>query len=559
METPRKDIYPLALTKRHIEKLGSRVEQAGPYKVRKEWWGILCLKEEKEKEEARMTEEPPIHHWGKRGRLDQPLLPLLLSLHQTYNTHSHTHAAPIKSPSLLSMSAMDASVYGVSISFLLCFFSLLPILSALPLIPPHKSSPSSPSASGQINSNSVLVALLDSHYTELAELVEKALLLQKLEDTVGKHNITIFAPRNEALERQLDPEFKRFLLEPGNLRSLQTLLMFHILPKRIGSNDWPAASARHHTLTEDHLHLMTKGSGKKLVDLAEIVRLDDVVRPDGVIHGIERLLIPRSVQEDFNRRRNLRAISAVLPEGAPEVDPRTHRLKKPAPVPTGAPPVLPIYDAMAPGPSLAPAPAPGPGGPRHHFNGERQVKDFIHTLLHYGGYNEMADILVNLTSLATEMGRLVSEGYVLTVLAPNDEAMAKLTTDQLSEPGAPEQIIYYHIIPEYQTEESMYNAVRRFGKVGYDTLRLPHKVVAQEADGSVKFGQGEGSAYLFDPDIYTDGRISVQGIDGVLFPSEEESKTERKTTPVVKVASKPRRGKLLEVACGMLGAFGQVC
>lgn len=73
----------------------------------------------------------------------------------------------------------------------------------------------------------------------------------------------------------------------------------------------------------------------------------------------------------------------------------------------------------------------------------------------------MADILVNLTSLATEMGRLVSEGYVVTVLAPNDEAiMAKLTTEQLSEPGAPEQIMYYHIIPEYQTEESMYNAVR---------------------------------------------------------------------------------------------------
>ena len=79
-----------------------------------------------------------------------------------------------------------------------------------------------------------------------------------------------------------------------------------------------------------------------------------------------------------------------------------------------------------------------PGGPHGHFNGMKQVKDFIHTLLHYGGYNEMADILVNLTSLATKMGQLVSEGYVLMVLAPNDEAMAKLTTDQLSEPGAPE-------------------------------------------------------------------------------------------------------------------------
>ncbi|KAA8534608.1 hypothetical protein F0562_032133 [Nyssa sinensis] len=132
-----------------------------------------------------------------------------------------------------------------------------------------------------------------------------------------------------------------------------------------------------------------------------------------------------------------------------------NRLKKSALlVPTGSPPILPIYAAMALGPSLAqtptPAPAPGPNEPHHHFDGESQVKDFIQTLLHYSGYNEMADILLNLTNLATEMGDLVSEGYAITILAPNDEAMAKLTTDQLSEPRAPEQIMYYHIIPEYQ-------------------------------------------------------------------------------------------------------------
>uniref|UniRef100_A0A5B6YZ43 Putative fasciclin-like arabinogalactan protein 17 n=1 Tax=Davidia involucrata TaxID=16924 RepID=A0A5B6YZ43_DAVIN len=455
---------------------------------------------------------------------------------------------------------MDFHIYGVSKLVFTVFLVFFPgICFALPEKLTHKSS--SPANGGQINSNSVLVALLDSHYTELAELVEKGLLLQTLEETVGKHNITIFAPKNEALERDLDPEFKRFLLEPRNLRSLQTLLMFHIIPSKIGSDEWPSGnseSTRHHTLSNHHLHLTSQSSGEKVVDLAKVIRPDDVVRPDGVIHGIERLLVPRSVQEDFNRRRSLRSISAVLPEGAPEVDPRTNRLKKPAaPVPAGSPPVLPIYDAMAPGPSLAPAPAPGPGGPHGHFDGESQVKDFIQTLLHYGGYNEMADILVNLTSLATEMGRLVSEGYVLTVLAPNDEAMAKLTTDQLSEPGAPEQIMYYHLIPEYQTEESMYNAVRRFGKVRYDTLRLPHKVAAEEADGSVKFGQGDGSAYLFDPDIYTDGRISVQGIDGVLFPPEETKPVTKTGQPTAKVVAKPRRGKLLEVACRMLGAFGQ--
>ncbi|XP_044461345.1 fasciclin-like arabinogalactan protein 15 [Mangifera indica] len=414
--------------------------------------------------------------------------------------------------------------------------------------------------STQINSNSVLVALLDSHYTELAELVEKALLLQTLEEAVGKHKITIFAPKNEALERDLDPEFKRFLLEPGNLKSLQTLLLHHIVPLRIEvtKKTQSTESTRHHTLSSESVELTEQDSGEMFIEQAKVIHPNAVHRPDGVIHGIEGLLIPRSVQQDFNNRRSLRSISAVKPEGAPEVDPRTHRLKKPAPpAKPGSPPALPVYDAMAPGPSLAPAPAPGPGGPHHHFNGEKQVRDFIQTLLHYGGYNEMADILVNLTSLATEMGRLVSEGYVLTVLAPNDEAMAKLTTDQLSEPGAPEQIIYYHIIPEYQTEESMYNAVRRFGKISYDTLRLPHKVLAQEADGSVKFGQGDGSAYLFDPDIYTDGRISVQGVDGVLFPVEETTTKKSESKKSIKVAIKPKRGKLLEVACQMLGAIGQ--
>ncbi|CAN6213162.1 unnamed protein product [Urochloa humidicola] len=429
-----------------------------------------------------------------------------------------------------------------------------------------KSTMPPPSPAAGVSSNSVLVALLDSRYTELAELVEKALLLQTLEDAVGTHNVTIFAPRNEALERDLDPEFRRFLLEPRNLRSLQSLLLFHFLPSRIHLTS-AASILSHATLAGEPLDLTTSPDGPIRVGAAAVTHPDAVVRPDGVIHGIERLLIPRSVQESFNRRRSLAAISAVLPTGAPEVDPRTHRLKKPtAPTPLGAPPALPVWDAMAPGPSIAPAPAPGPGSAKHHFDGHNQVQDFIHTLLHYGGYNEFADILVNLTSLATEMGRLVSEGYVLTVLAPNDEAMGRLTTDQLSEPGSPEGILYYHMIPEYQTEESMYNAVRRFGKVKYDTLALPHKVTAREADGSVKFGVGEGSAYLFDPDIYTDGRISVQGIDAVLLPpaatgdggGKSPGAAPSRRAPAVTGATaspKLRRGKLLEGACQFMGVF----
>ena len=34
-------------------------------------------------------------------------------------------------------------------------------------------------------------------------------------------------------KRDLDPEFKRFLLEPRNLKSLQALLLYHVLPARL--------------------------------------------------------------------------------------------------------------------------------------------------------------------------------------------------------------------------------------------------------------------------------------------------------------------------------------
>ena len=78
---------------------------------------------------------------------------------------------------------MDYQIYGV--------LFLLTLASALPENPTAKPS----NSTAQINSNSVLVALLDSHYTELSELVEKALLLQTLEEAVAKHKHQYFRTR----------------------------------------------------------------------------------------------------------------------------------------------------------------------------------------------------------------------------------------------------------------------------------------------------------------------------------------------------------------------------
>jgi hypothetical protein len=43
------------------------------------------------------------------------------------------------------------------------------------------------------------------------------------------------------------------------------------------------------------------------------------------------------------------------------------------------------------------------------------------------------------------------------------------------------------------------------------------------------------AAYLFDPDIFADGRFSVRGIDAVLFPPVETKMKAKPATGVSKI------------------------
>jgi hypothetical protein len=83
-------------------------------------------------------------------------------------------------------------------------------------------------------------------------------------------------------------------------------------------------------LSGEHLELSVNGDSRMQVGAAAVTILGAVVRSDDVINGIERLLVPRSVQEDFNHHR-LAAIFAVClvpsssPRGHPPSPPGAHQ------------------------------------------------------------------------------------------------------------------------------------------------------------------------------------------------------------------------------------------
>jgi hypothetical protein len=72
--------------------------------------------------------------------------------------------------------------------------------------------------------------------------------------------------------------------------------LFNIFPAGL----FPAASY-HAALSGEDLELIASTNGS----LRTLTSLDAVLCSDMVIHGIEHLLMPRSVQEDFNRSRSL--------------------------------------------------------------------------------------------------------------------------------------------------------------------------------------------------------------------------------------------------------------
>ncbi len=139
-----------------------------------------------------------------------------------------------------------------------------------------------------LNTIPVELETLPSSYSTLAAALQAAGLNTAL---AGSGPFTVFAPSNVAFG-QLPAGTVDTLLQPANRNQLTRILTYHVVPGRITSFDLqPGQSATLTTLAGLPLQVQVGSDGSITVNGAN-VNLADIPVSNGVIHGIDGVLLP---------------------------------------------------------------------------------------------------------------------------------------------------------------------------------------------------------------------------------------------------------------------------
>lgn len=141
-------------------------------------------------------------------------------------------------------------------------------------------------------------AVNSKDHTTLVAAVKAAGLVETLE---GKGPFTVFAPTNKAFEK-LPAGTVDNLLKPENKGQLTTVLTYHVVAGRLGSNELAKLIKEGHgtatltTVAGGKLWVMMKG--KKIVVKDEnggmaYVTIKDVNQSNGVIHVTDAVSLPK--------------------------------------------------------------------------------------------------------------------------------------------------------------------------------------------------------------------------------------------------------------------------
>ncbi len=105
-------------------------------------------------------------------------------------------------------------------------------------------------------------------------------------------NLTVFAPTDEAFAK-LPAGTVENLLKPENKDQLVAVLSYHVLPRKLASNQMLAGPFHVRTIKSggDRTLAVSKGSGGVTVDNANVVQAD-IMTDNGIIHVIDSVMLP---------------------------------------------------------------------------------------------------------------------------------------------------------------------------------------------------------------------------------------------------------------------------
>jgi uncharacterized surface protein with fasciclin (FAS1) repeats len=157
------------------------------------------------------------------------------------------------------------------------------------------SSTAAPATTTSANATVVELAANNDSFSTLAQAVQAAGLAQAL-SAPGPY--TVFAPTDEAFAELPDGALE-LLLEPENRGLLQEVLTYHVVPGRVTSDQ----------LSTGSVDTLGGGVAIRLAEDRVIVNDGSVIQADipasnGVVHAVNRVLLPRELRETLISQLN---------------------------------------------------------------------------------------------------------------------------------------------------------------------------------------------------------------------------------------------------------------
>jgi len=151
----------------------------------------------------------------------------------------------------------------------------------------------------QASNTIVDVAAANNQFSTLVQALKAADLD---DDLAGKGPFTVLAPTNAAFNELPDGTLD-FLLKPENKDLLVDILKYHVVPYRVPADDLKTAP----------LNTLNGGLAVRRLPDRVVVNDGSITQPDipasnGVIHGVNRVMIPPSVRDRLAAQQPVRGL-----------------------------------------------------------------------------------------------------------------------------------------------------------------------------------------------------------------------------------------------------------